>query len=64
MSDRTFNSPLPRYRTLAICIRVGLYGLASTMVQHMIERNRMLDDARALDRMDVKVKQLQQARPA
>jgi hypothetical protein len=63
LSDRTFNSPLPRYRTLTICVRAALYGLVDPPVRHMIERNRMLADAKALEQMDVKVKQMQQARP-
>lgn len=61
MSDRTFNSPLPRYRPLTICIRAALYGLANSMVRHMIERNRMLDDAKALDQVDAAIRQARQA---
>lgn len=57
----TFNSPLPRYSTLAICVRAALYGLADATVRHMIERNRMLDDAKELDQIDRAIKQ---ARPA
>jgi hypothetical protein len=37
-----FDSPLPRYSRLALCIRLALYG-QSPLVQHMIERNQMMD---------------------
>lgn len=57
----TFNSPLPRYSTLAICVRAALYGQAGATVRHMIERNRMLDDAKALDQFDRAIRQARQA---
>lgn len=40
--------PLPRFRTLTICIRGGLFGLGHPGVRHMVERNRMLEMLDAL----------------
>lgn len=41
--------PLPRFRTLTICIRGALFGLGHPGVRHMVERNRMLEMLDALN---------------
>lgn len=42
---------LPRYRNLSICIRAALYSLANGTVRHMVERNRALDELRAMEQV-------------
>jgi len=44
----TMTEPLPRYRVLTICIRaaIAVGGFANPTVQHMVERNQMLDLAK------------------
>ena len=44
-----FKTPLPRYRTLTICVRLALYGKEA--VKHMVERNRTLDEYVAMERL-------------
>lgn len=56
MSQATFTSPLPRYRTLTIAIRMALYGRANGLVQHMAQRNRDIDDMRQLEQVMAKGK--------
>ncbi|MGH8147871.1 MAG: hypothetical protein ACREPY_16260 [Rhodanobacteraceae bacterium] len=41
--------PLPRFRTLAVCIKGALLGLGHPHVQHMVRRNRYLEMLDALN---------------
>lgn len=40
--------PLPRFRTLAVCIKGALLGLGHPHVRYMVERNRYLEMLDAL----------------
>ncbi|CAM5591041.1 hypothetical protein [Rhodanobacter lindaniclasticus] len=44
-------APLPRYNTLAVWLRLALYGHASPIVRHMVARNQALDAMAALQAM-------------
>lgn len=41
-------APLPRYATLAVWIRLALYGHRSPIVRHMVARNQALDAMAAM----------------
>lgn len=43
--------PLPRYRTFLVCIRAALLGVAHPLVQHMVQRNRSLDDMKQMEQI-------------
>ncbi|MGH8117415.1 MAG: hypothetical protein ACREPJ_08945 [Rhodanobacteraceae bacterium] len=41
--------PLPRFRTLTVCVKGALLGLGHPHVQHMVRRNRYLEMLDALN---------------
>lgn len=47
--SKPFRTPLPRYSTLALCVRAALYGAGNALVQHMARRNHELDEFAALE---------------
>lgn len=44
-------APLPRFRTLTVCIRAALRGVRDPSVQHMVERNRSLDEMKQIEQI-------------
>jgi hypothetical protein len=44
-----FETPLPRYSLLTLCIRAALLGAQHPLVQHMARRNHELDEMRAME---------------